>query len=142
MSPGTESQATGLVARRLAARIIDLMVAYVLSLVLPPLGVLAALIYLAVADGIQKGQSLGKMVLGLEVIDGEGQPCDIKASLYRNIPFVMIFFFPVLHVLGLILLILVGLPLVMVELWLLIVDEAGERLGDRVAGTRVVIKAL
>jgi uncharacterized RDD family membrane protein YckC len=116
------------------------MVAYALSLVLPPLGVLVGLVYLAVADGIQNGQSLGKMVVGLEVVDEEGNPCDIKASIYRNIPFVLFFFFPVLHVLGLILLVLVGLPLLLIELWLVVVDDTGERLGDRVAGTRVVLK--
>ena len=50
------------VLKRILARVVDGLVAWALALVLPPVGILVGLIYLAVADGVQKGQSLGKMV--------------------------------------------------------------------------------
>ncbi len=126
------------VLKRVMARIVDLLVAWALALFLPPVGIMLGLVYLAVADGLQRGQSLGKMVFGLDVIKKDGLPCDLKASLYRNLPFILFFLFAAIPVLGWILLVIVGLPLLIIEVWLVAVDERGERLGDRIADTHVV----
>lgn len=124
--------------KRVVARFVDLLVAWALTLVIPPVGVLAGIAYLAVADGLQKGQSLGKMVFGLEVLLADGNPCDLKASIYRNLPFSFALLFAVVPFIGWILLVVAGIPILLVELWLVIVDDHGERLGDRIAGTKVM----
>ena len=126
------------VLKRIMARLVDGLVAWALALIIPPVGILAGLIYLAAADGFQKGQSLGKMVFGLEVLTRDGQPCDLKASLYRNIPFVLALLFAAVPLLGWILLVIAGIPILLIELWLVVVDDFGSRLGDRIAGTVVV----
>lgn len=126
------------VLKRVMARTVDLLVAWALALFLPPVGIILGLVYLAVADGLQKGQSLGKMVFGLDVIKKDGTPCDLHSSLYRNLPFILLFLFVSIPVLGWILMVIVGLPLLAIESWLVIVDDRGERLGDRIADTHVV----
>lgn len=126
------------VLKRVMARIVDLLIAWVLALFLPPAGVILGIVYLAVADGLQKGQSLGKMVFGLDVVKPDGSPCDLRSSIFRNIPFVLMYLFFALGFFGWILLVIVGLPILLIELWLIYVDDKGERLGDRIADTRVV----
>jgi len=126
------------VLKRILARLVDGLVAWAFALVLPPLGILVGLLYLAVADGVQKGQSLGKMVFGLEVVTSDGSPCDLKASIYRNIPFELALLFAAVPLLGWILLIIAGIPILLIELWLVIADHNGSRLGDRIAGTTVI----
>ena len=126
------------VLKRVLARLVDGLVAWAFALVLPPVGILVGLMYLAVADGVQRGQSLGKMVFGLEVLISDGSPCDLKASIYRNIPFELALLFAAVPFLGWILLIIVGIPILLIELWLIIADHNGSRLGDRIAGTTVV----
>ena len=126
------------VLKRILARIVDGLVAWALALVLPPVGILVGLMYLAVADGVQKGQSLGKMVFGLEVISADGSPCDLKESIYRNLPFELALLFAAVPLLGWILLIIAGIPILLIELWLVVADHNGMRLGDRIAGTTVI----
>lgn len=126
------------VVKRILARVVDVLVAWAFTLVLPPAGILAGLVYLALADALPKGQSLGKMVFGLEVITQDVNPCDLKASAYRNIPFVLVLLFAAIPLLGWILLILAGIPILLIELWLVVADHNGSRLGDRIAGTTVI----
>ena len=126
------------VVKRIFARLVDGLVAWAFALVLPPIGILVGLIYLAVADGVQKGQSLGKMVFGLEVVLADGSPCDLKSSIYRNIPFELALLFAAVPLLGWILLVIAGIPILLIELWLVILDHNGLRLGDRIADTSVV----
>jgi uncharacterized RDD family membrane protein YckC len=126
------------VVKRILARLVDGLVAWAFALVLPPIGILIGLLYLAVADGVQKGQSLGKMVFGLEVVTSSGSPCDLKSSIYRNIPFELALIFAAVPLLGWILLIIAGIPILLIELWLVIADHNGSRLGDRIAGTTVI----
>ncbi len=126
------------VLKRVLARLVDGLVAWAFALVVPPVGILAGLLYLAVADGVQKGQSLGKMVFGLEVLREDSTPCDLKSSIYRNLPFELALIFAAVPILGWILLVIVGIPILLIETWLVIADDRGSRLGDRIAGTTVV----
>ena len=126
------------VMKRVLARVIDILIAWALSLFLPPLGIILGLAYLAIADSLHKGQSLGKMVFGLDVLEVDGSGCDLKSSIYRNIPFVFIFLCSAIPLLGWILMVVVGIPVMAIELWLMVTDERGERLGDRIAGTHVI----
>ncbi len=124
--------------KRIVARLVDLLVAWAMTLVVPPVGVLGGILYLAVADGFQRGQSLGKMAFGIEVLLVDGEPCTWKASVFRNLPFSMGLLFAVIPFIGWILLVFAVIPILLVELWLVVVDDKGERLGDRISGTLVV----
>lgn len=87
------------------------------GLTLVVLGVLFALTYHLLADGLAGGQSLGKRAVGIRVVsERTGAPCTFGQSFVRNF---------VLAVLG---------PID----WLFIFGEKRQRLGDRAAGTLVI----
>ena len=80
-------------------------------------GVVWALFYYLLADGLPGGQSLGKRWIGTRVIRVQtGEPCSFARSVVRNL---------FLAVLG---------PID----WVFIFGEHHQRLGDKVAGTAVV----
>lgn len=82
-------------------------------------GILAALFYILCADGLAGGQSYGKRIMGICVIDAtSGRSCTFIKSLLRNIS---------LAFLGLI-------------DWIFIFSEKRQRLGDMLANTIVVRK--
>jgi uncharacterized RDD family membrane protein YckC len=116
------------------ARGIDLALALAVAAIVPRAGWLAAVLYILVADGISGGQSLGKRFLGLMVIGPEGGPCGIKDSILRNILFGAGVLLWVIPVIGWLLL----AAAVVVELLVLMGSGQGIRLGDELAGTRVV----
>ncbi|HEY9762783.1 MAG TPA: RDD family protein [Trichocoleus sp.] len=83
------------------------------------LGVLFALFYILCADGLKGGQSYGKQMMGICVIDvTTGRPCTFAKSFLRNIP---------LAFLGII-------------DWIFIFSEKRQRLGDMLANTIVIRK--
>jgi uncharacterized RDD family membrane protein YckC len=74
-------------------------------------------LYHAFADGLHQGQSVAKQWLGMRVVDARtGAPCTFFQSFVRN----------VLAILG---------PLD----WIFIFGEQHQRLGDKAAGTIVVV---
>ena len=74
--------------------------------------------YLIFADGLHAGQSFAKQWLGMRVVDAKtGKPCTFGQSFVRNI---------LLAILG---------PID----WIFIFGERHQRLGDKAAGTIVVI---
>lgn len=118
---------------RLAAQFLDSFFAVVIILVavlfasasdiIAPavitLGSVAAILYILCADGITGGQSYGKHVLKICVIDATtGRPCSVWKSFLRNIS---------LAFLG------------MID-WIFIFSEKRQRLGDLIANTIVVKK--
>jgi uncharacterized RDD family membrane protein YckC len=125
-----------LVLDRYTARLVDVLVAWILTHFYLP-GVILGTVYLAVADGMEGGRSLGKMALGLRVLEADGSPCTVRSSFLRNLPFVLLPVFLALGVFGWILVAVAELPLLAVEAWM-VAEKDGGRLGDRVAGTRVV----
>jgi uncharacterized RDD family membrane protein YckC len=77
-----------------------------------------ALTYVLFSDGLAGGQSLGKRWVGIRVISAEtGAPCTYRQSFVRNI---------LLSVLG---------PID----WFFIFGERRQRLGDKAAGTIVIV---
>ncbi|NME71397.1 RDD family protein [Flammeovirga aprica] len=93
--------------------------------VIAALFLLVAMSYTVIKDGIPKGQSIGKNVFGLMVIDtSTHMPCTKSQSFVRNI---------ILSVLSL-------LPGVgtLVELLFVIMTKSGQRLGDYGANTQVI----
>lgn len=87
------------------------------------LGLAGAAFYLVVRDGIG-GQSLGKLLVGLVVINVQtGRFCNMKDSVLRNV-FVLI---PGANVMA-----------VFLESITILRDPQGQRLGDRLAQTQVI----
>ncbi len=69
-----------------------------------------------------KGQTVGKMILGIIVVKENGEPCDFLAALLINVMRI-IDYLPTLYILGFI---------------VMAITEKRQRLGDRLAGTVVV----
>lgn len=102
---------------RLGSQAADMFVA-MLCLLIPIVGLIPYLLYPLLKDGIGNGRSYGKRANKLLVIDATtGRPCTVGQSFLRNIMW--------------------WIPLVnLVEMVLVV--SSGIRLGDRIAGTRVV----
>jgi uncharacterized RDD family membrane protein YckC len=80
--------------------------------------VLYAMSYVLFSDGLGGGQSLGKRWVGIRVVSSEtGAPCTFGQSFVRNLP---------LSILG---------PID----WIFIFGERRQRLGDKAAGTIVIV---
>lgn len=81
------------------------------------LGVVVALAYLLLADGLPQGQSVGKRVLDIAVIDRRTlRPCTYGQSFLRNFLLALLGIFD----------------------WIFIFGRTHQRLGDRAANTIVV----
>jgi uncharacterized RDD family membrane protein YckC len=129
--------------KRIAAGLVDGLPAYLIAFI-PYLGGLISAIYLAIRDGLPAGngraQSLGKRLLGLRTIRlPGGEPCDYVTSVLRNLPFAVPALIMMRPGMGWILGSLIWGAAFLVEILLIIVDENGERLGDRLAKTAVVV---
>ncbi len=124
---------------RLLAKFIDLLLVAALSVFPTWVGDVAGLTYALIADGLGRGQSLGKRVVGLRVLGPSGAPCSFLESVQRNLSvgFALVlllqrvpYLWPLLW--------LIGLGLLLFEAFLVATDDAGQRLGDRIGDTRVV----
>lgn len=135
------------VFQRVAAKMLDLLVVGILGVTIPgPLGPLAGFVYSVCGDGLQRwgfrGQSLGKRMMGLRVIrSADGQPASFKDATIRNLPVGVATFFAIIPLWGWVICILVGVPLMLVEITLMARMQGETRLGDIMAGTRVLEKA-
>ncbi len=89
-------------------------------------GVMLSMLYIVFRDGLFSGQSLGKKVMGIQVVHGDGRPVSFVDSSFRNVPFLISYLFPVA---------------LAIESIALLRSPERLRLGDRIAGTRVVRKA-
>jgi len=130
---------------RFSAKAIDLVVViavfYLGRALWPPLGIFAAAALIAFKDGLGTGQSIGKRIIGLRVIDDPtGIACSFRGSLVRNFPFLLAVLLAATPWLW-VLFIVVGLPLIALEVYLLCALDSGIRLGD-VLGNTVVIEYL
>jgi len=124
---------------RLIAKAIDLFIVLILSIFVYPVGVILSLIYIAVSDSLQNGQSVGKKFMGFAVISLEdGSPCSLKQSFIRNLPILVPLFFAIVPLWGWIIALLLGIPLFVLEIYLLFKLDSGHRLGDVMADTSVM----
>jgi len=129
----------GYILNRYIARSIDFIIAAAIMLVLPPVGPLAALLYILIADGFKGGQSPGKQLIGLKVVRADDDlPVTFMESILRNIPFAIVYLLFIIPFLGWILLIIAGVPILLFESYLVCTDEKGRRIGDTIAQTMVV----
>ena len=133
--------------KRFLAALIDGALCAVLSLV-PVLGWLLSAVYVVVRDGLDvefmKRRSIGKQVIKLRPVRLDGQPMDLATSAKRNLPFVLgLIGLPLLEIpiLGWAVAGLLGvaqLAIGIIEIVLVLTDAEGRRLGDKLAGTKVV----
>lgn len=128
-------------AHRISAKVIDLVFVILLAAILPyPIGPFLGFTYSLLCDGFRfgpfKSQSIGKRVFGLTVKrKGSKAPVMFKESALRNAPVGVATFFAIIPVWGWIILILVGVPLMALEIYLMM--KSGIRLGDVMGETEV-----
>jgi uncharacterized RDD family membrane protein YckC len=128
----TESVDLASLPQRLAAQFLDGVVAavppvlaFLATFVLHAVGIVLivvacifAFLYTLLADGLEGGQSYGKRMVGIRVVSMQtGAPCTFGQSFIRNL---------LLMILG---------PID----WIFIFGDRRQRLGDKAAGTIVVI---
>lgn len=118
---------------RAVSKGMDIVIALAIAEVLPRAGWVAAVLYVLVSDGVGGGQSIGKKLLGLRVLNSDGAPCGLKDSMLRNLLLglgVFLWKIPLL-----------GWPLlaaaIIVEFLVLMGSDSGKRLGDELADTHV-----
>ena len=133
------------VLNRVGAKGIDFLVLGFVSMVLPfPLGPFLGFFYSLFADGIPvggiQGQSLGKRIMKLRVISVKrnGAPCSLRESIIRNAPVGVATFFALIPVWGWLIVLLLGIPLLLIEVYLMLTVEKGHRLGDVMGDTEVI----
>lgn len=103
--------------------------------VIPPVGWMAGLAYILIADGFSGGQSLGKRLIGLQiVIPHSRQIPGFKESIIRNLPFALAYLLFAVPYVGWAL----ALAVVGFETLLIIGNDRGLRLGDELAHTQVL----
>jgi len=130
--------------QRVTAKCIDLFIFIFLAAVLPAVvGPLLGFAYTMLGDSIQagafKGQSVGKMVIGLRVMSTRTrEPATLRDSFIRNSPIGIVTFFSIIPFWGWLIMIVLGPPLMLIEAYLLFRVEKGHRLGDVMADTEVV----
>ncbi len=127
------------VLNRFIAKLIDLFLAAAAAEVIVPIGFLAGLAYLLVADGFAGGRSVGKRLIGLQtILPDTRESAGFRESIIRNIPFAaaqLVFAIPYV---GPYVGWLTAALILAFEAILIIGNEQGRRLGDELAGTQVV----
>lgn len=132
------------VMRRVAAKLIDLVIIMAVAGTIPyPVGPVMGFVYSLFADGIHyrkvRAQSFGKQVLKIRVIHAKlHTPTRWKSSALRNAPVGVLIFFALIPIWGWALLLVIGLPLLALEIYLMLSVESGQRLGDVMGDTLVV----
>ena len=129
---------------RALARLVDLALAFALAHLGREAGPPLAALYLLVADGLMHGQSIGKRLFGVRTMvlpprgATRGVPAGYRESVLRNAPFALVGLFYGLTLVGWFLLLVVGLPVIAFEGYMVWTDRLGIRIGDIFADTQVV----
>jgi uncharacterized RDD family membrane protein YckC len=122
---------------RSVAKAIDIIIILVFALILNPIGPLIAIFYSLCADGFD-GKSIGKRLVNLQTINSiTRNPAGFKESIIRNIPIGIFIFFASIPVFWIVM-IIIGIPLLLLEVYLFWMLDSGNRIGDILADTTVV----
>lgn len=117
------------------AKLIDLFFVAAAGQVIAPVGFLAGVAYILVADGFAGGRSIGKRLIGLQTIHPDTrEAAGFRESIIRNMPFAAAQLAFAVPYVGWI----VSIAVVAFETVLIIGNEQGRRLGDEIAGTQVL----
>lgn len=131
-------------SHRVFAKFVDLFLVMLVAAALPyPIGPLLGFIYSLFADGMPfkkfKGQSLGKKIFKIRVVKTNREKTPSwMSSLQRNAPVGVATFFALIPIWGWAILLLIGIPMMVVEVYLLVRAPRGQRLGDVMADTEVI----
>jgi uncharacterized RDD family membrane protein YckC len=132
------------VLNRVIAKMIDILLVLLAGAILPrPFGSLLGFFYSLTADGMNfgpfSGQSVGKKLMKLRVIHVQTRkPATLRDSLLRNTPVGVATFFAIIPLWGWLILGLIGVPLMIMEIYLMMSVETGHRLGDVMGDTEVI----
>jgi uncharacterized RDD family membrane protein YckC len=147
MPPPPPVAAKADLTKRFIAALIDGLLAGGVSMV-PVIGGIVGAAYILLRDGLtidfMDRRSIGKKLLKLRPVRADGQPMDPEASIKRNITLcigavgAIFWVIPILGWIIAILLGLVGLVVAVIEMVLVLTDQQGMRMGDKLAGTRVI----
>jgi uncharacterized RDD family membrane protein YckC len=123
------------VLNRFIAKMIDFLIVAAVSKLVPPVGVLAGLAYILLADGFGGGRSVGKRLIGLQtIVPRTRDPAGFRESMIRNLPCGLAqvaFEIPYVGWIG-------WGAVLSLEALLVIGNEQGRRLGDEIAKTQVL----
>ncbi len=142
--PLTHSHLKVSVVNRVIAKFIDILIVFILAATLPyRIGPLLGFLYSLLADGfnhgIFQGQSIGKKLMKLQVINTiTRKPAGLKESALRNTPVGVATFFAIIPIWGWLILALIGIPLMLMEIYLMLRVDTGHRLGDVMGDTEVI----
>lgn len=132
--------------KRFIAYLIDGIISSILIYV-PVLGGIVRTVYILTKDTIAyeitknpdfKNRSIGKKIMGLEVVSMEGKDVNWEISIRRNLPLAVASICSIVPVIGWLIGMVVGVIIGIIEIVLVLTDNNGRRLGDRLANTQVV----
>jgi len=119
---------------RVLAKVADLLVASAFWYFVPGVGVILSLIYLLTCDGLPNGQSPGKRLLGIKAVHvPTRRSCSVSQSLVRNLPVGLAMLLAANPFL-----LVASFPILAFELYLVVSDPRGARIGDVFADTQVI----
>jgi hypothetical protein len=122
-------------ANRFVAKLVDLLIVAAADKLAPPVGFLAGLAYILVADGFAGGRSVGKRLIGLQtILPRTREAAGFKESIVRNLPFGLAYLMLEIPYIGW----LVAVAMLSLEALLMIGNDHGRRLGDEMARTQVL----
>lgn len=133
-------------AKRIIAAIIDGLIGVVPTFI-PVIGAIAGAAYILTKDAIPyiiakdeewKGKSVGKKLMDLKVVELSGQEVDIATSCKRNITIALGSILAVVPILGWLAAAVVAPIIGIIECILVLVDDKGRRIGDKIADTQVI----
>lgn len=123
------------VLNRFVAKLIDLLIVAAVTKLVPPVGVLAGLAYILLADGFGGGRSVGKRLIGLQtIVPSTRDPAGFRESIIRNLPCALAqlaFEVPYVGWIG-------WGVILSIEALLIVGNAQGRRLGDELAKTQVL----
>ena len=123
------------VLNRGIAKLIDVFIVAAADQMIVPIGFLAGLAYILIADGFAGGRSIGKRLIGLQtMLPDRRESAGFRESIIRNLPFAVAQLAFAVPYVGWI----VSVAIMAFEGVLIIGNEQGRRLGDEVAGTQVL----
>jgi hypothetical protein len=123
------------VLNRFIAKLVDLLIVAAADKLVPPVGILAGLTYILVADGFAGGRSVGKRLIGLQtILPRAREAAGFKESIVRNLPFGLAYLMFEIPYVGW----MIATAMVSVEGLLIIGNDYGRRLGDEIARTQVL----
>lgn len=130
--------------KRVVAALIDFAIAYLIGFI--PFGGTIGILYILLRDGLpfDSSGSFGKKIMKLRPVRLDGKPMTLETSFKRNWTLVfgsvvqVLLFIPIIGWALIPLVAVAAVILYILEVVLVFLDPQGRRLGDRMAGTKVV----